>query len=125
MAKRAKPTDGELAILRVLWNRGPSTVRGVQQELGEATGYTTALKLLQIMHEKGLVGRDESQRTHIYHALLNEDAAQRQLLGDLTSRAFSGSAQKLVMKALSTQKASASDLAEIRQLLDEMERRSS
>jgi predicted transcriptional regulator len=119
-----RPTDAELSILRVLWHRGPSTVRQVNEELGEETGYTTILKLMQIMTEKGLVVRDESERTHIYKARLAEEETQRQLISDLLDRAFNGSAQKLVLQALSAKKASASDLAEIRKLLDEMERKS-
>src|SRR5690348_14024784 len=115
---RRKPTDAELAILRVLRARGPSTVRQVAAELGKDTGYTTALKLLQIMAEKGLVLRDESARTHVYRAASTEDQTQRQLVTDLLDRAFGGSAAKLVMQALSTSKASPEELAEIRRLLD-------
>ncbi len=118
-----RPTDGELAILRVLWTRGPSTVREVHTELNRAdeTGYTTTLKLMQIMAEKGLVARDESQRTHIYKAVLGREQTQRQFVGDLLERVFNGSTQQLVMQALSSRKASAEELAEIRKLLDEME----
>ncbi len=118
-----RPTDGELAILRVLWSRGPSTVREVNTELNRAdeTGYTTTLKLMQIMAEKGLVARDESQRTHIYKAVLGREQTQRQFVGDLLERVFNGSTQQLVMQALSSRKASAEELAEIRQLLDQME----
>ena len=121
--KKLKPTDGELEILRVLWSQGPSTVRRVMEVLNEKRhmGYTTALKLMQIMADKGLVTRDESKRTHVYHAACSEDDTQRHLVGDLMERAFENSAQKLVMHALSTQKASADDLAEIRKMLDEME----
>jgi BlaI family transcriptional regulator, penicillinase repressor len=116
-----KPTDAELAILRVLWSRGPSTVRQVHDSLTEqrATGYTTALKLLQIMTEKGLVARDESDRSHVYSAMLSEGETQRQLLEDLLGRAFGGSATKLVMQALSGDKATPAELAEIRRLIDE------
>jgi BlaI family transcriptional regulator, penicillinase repressor len=116
-----KPTDAELAILRVLWSRGPSTVRQVHDALtGErATGYTTALKLLQIMSEKGLVARDETDRSHVYSAMLSEGETQRQLLEDLLGRAFGGSATKLVMQALSGDKATPAELAEIRRLIDE------
>lgn len=115
------PTDAELAILRVLWARGPSTVREVQERLDEPSGYTTVLKLLQIMHEKGLVTRDESRRAHVYTAAVSEERAQRQLLDDLMSRAFGGSAQKLVMRALSSEGVSAGELEEIRNLLDRLE----
>lgn len=125
MAKRAipRPTEAELAILRVLWERGPSTVREVQESLYEerGTGYTTALKLLQIMTEKGLVHRDESLRTHVYEAAVSEDHTQRQLVRDLLDRAFGGSAQKMVMQALSARRASPAELAQIRKLLDELE----
>jgi predicted transcriptional regulator len=121
--KPRKPTDAELAILRVIWEQGPSTVRQIQQVLDRLrpTGYTTVLKLLQIMTEKGLVRRDESERSHVYRARLSEDQTQRQLLGDLLDRAFGGSTSRLVMQALSSRKASAEDLAAIRRLLDEWE----
>ncbi len=120
-----RPTDAELAILRVLWERGPSTVRDVtvalQKERG--TGYTTALKLMQIMTEKGLVQRNDSQRTHVYEAVAAAEVTQKQLVTDLLERAFGGSAQQLVMQALSSKKASSADLVEIRKLIDEMEKK--
>src|SRR5581483_12454578 len=115
---RRKPTDAELAILRVLWARGPSTVRQVAEALGKDTGYTTALKLLQIMTEKQLVVRDESERTHVYAAASTEDQTQRQLVSDLVDRAFGGSAAKLVLQALAAKKATPAELAEIRKLID-------
>ena len=115
---RRKPTDGELAILRVLWTRGPSTVRQIGETLGRQVGYTTVLKLLQIMTEKQLVVRDESARTHIYAPASTEDQTQRQLVTDLMDRAFDGSAAKLVLQALSSTKASPEELAEIKKLLD-------
>ena len=115
-----RPTDSELAILRVLWERGPRTVREVQEALS-ASGYTTLLKLLQIMTEKGLVVRDESERAHVYAAALSEQRTQRQLLGDLMDRAFGGSPATLVMQALSGRKATADDLNAIRELLDRLE----
>ncbi len=118
-----KPTDAELAILCVLWERGPSTVRQVVEALGRGTGYTTALKLLQIMTEKRLVRRDESARTHVYAPAYTEDQTQRQLVTDLAARAFRGSAGKLVMQALATGSASAEDLAEIRRLLEDHQKR--
>jgi predicted transcriptional regulator len=119
----ARPTDAELNILRVLWELGPSTVRQVQEALNErrATGYTTVLKLLQIMTEKGLVERDESERTHVYQATLTQQQTQRQLVSDLLDRAFGGSAKQLVLQALATKKASAKEMAEIRRLLDKLE----
>lgn len=120
-----RPTDAELAILRVLWERGPSTVRDVTDALQAArgTGYTTALKLMQIMTDKGLVRRDDSKRTHVYVAVAPAEETQQQLVGDLLERAFGGSAQQLVLQALSSKKASRAELAEIRKLLDEMEKK--
>jgi len=115
---RRKPTDTELTILRVLWTRGPSTVREVAEVMGREAGYTTVLKLLQIMTEKGLVVRDESSRTHIYAAASTEDQTQRHLVGDLLTRVFDGSAAKLVVQALAASKASPEELDEIRKLLD-------
>ena len=115
---KRKPTDAELAILAILWKRGPSTVRDVADGLGRDTGYTTALKLLQIMTEKRLVVRDESERTHVYAAASTEDQTQRQLVADLLDRAFDGSATKLVLQALSSRKTSREELDEIRKLLD-------
>lgn len=118
-----RPTDAELAILRVLWERGPATVRDVHEELNRDgnTGYTTVLKLLQIMTEKGLVVRDETQRAHIYESRYGEQKTQRQLLSDLADRAFGGSAAKLVMQALSGRKATAEELGAIRELLERLE----
>ena len=117
-----RPTDGELAILRVLWERGPSTVRDVHESLdSRRTGYTTVLKLLQIMTEKGLVRRDETQRAHVYEARAPREETEGVLVGDLLDRAFSGSASALVLRALSAKKTSAQELAAIRKLLDEME----
>ena len=117
-----RPTDAELAILRVLWERGPSTVREVHDALSSThdTGYTTVLKLLQIMTDKRLVVRDESQRAHVYAPRESEQRTQRQLLGDLIDRAFGGSPAKLVMQALSGTKATAEELTAIRQMLDEI-----
>jgi predicted transcriptional regulator len=118
-----RPTDAELAILNVLWERGPSTVRDVHDALSsvQATGYTTVLKLLQIMTEKGLVVRDETERAHIYEARYSEQRTQRQLLTDLVDRAFGGSPAKLVVQALSGRKATADELSAIRELLDRIE----
>jgi len=123
MATKRTPTPAELEILGVLWKRGPSTVRDVQETLEQErpTGYTTVLKLLQIMTEKGLVGRDETNRAHVYAAALPEDHTQRQLVRDLVDRAFGGSAMKLVMHALSSRKASAGEIAHLRRMLDDME----
>ena len=115
-----RPTDAELAILRVLWARGPSTVRQVHDVLSRErpTAYTTALKLLQIMTEKGLVRRDETDRTHVYQARASEEQTQRQLVRDLLDRAFGGSASKLVMQALAARRATPEELGEIRRLID-------
>jgi predicted transcriptional regulator len=123
MTSIPRPTDAELAILRVLWRRGPSTVKDVHEELDRRapTGYTTTLKQLQIMAEKGLVTRNESQRAHLYTARLPEEQTQSQLVGDLLDRAFEGSASRMVMRALSSRPASAEELAEIRELLDQLE----
>ena len=114
---RRKPTDAELNILTVLWSRGPSTVRQIAEEMGREAGYTTILKLLQIMTEKGLVIRDEGARTHVYEAAYTQDQTQRQLVTDLLDRAFAGSAAKLVLQALAASKTSPEELAEIKKLL--------
>jgi predicted transcriptional regulator len=123
MTPPRKPTDAELAILCVLWERGPSTVRQVADVLGRDTGYTTTLKLLQIMVEKRLVTRDETARTHVYAAAYSQDQTQQQLVADLAERAFRGSAGKLVLQALAAGTASAEDLAEIERLLDKHRKR--
>jgi BlaI family transcriptional regulator, penicillinase repressor len=117
------PTDAELRILRVLWERGGSTVREVLDELpgDRNVGYTTVLKLLQIMHEKGLVARDERARTHVYTARVAEQRTERRLVSDLIDRAFSGSAATLVMRALADRAATPEELAEIRRLIDRLE----
>jgi predicted transcriptional regulator len=117
------PTEAELALLRALWKLGPSTVRQLYEAVSPAGDrrYTTVLKTLQIMTEKGLVRRDDSQRSHLYAAAQPEEATQRQLVGNLLDRVFGGSAQNLVMHALTAKRASATDLAAIRKLLDELE----
>ena len=112
-----KPTDAELAILRILWSRGPSTVRDVAAAMDRESAYTTVLKLLQIMTGKRLVVRDESARTHVYEAAHSEEQMQRHLVADLLDRAFEGSAATLLMRALSAKKTSPKELAEIRKLL--------
>lgn len=120
-----RPTNAELAILSVLWRRGPSTVRDVHEALGEgrgggeAVGYTTVLKLLQIMTEKKLVTRDTRSRTHVYAAAVSEATTRDQLLSDLVDRAFGGSSLALVLQALSTTRATPAELEQIRRLLDE------
>jgi predicted transcriptional regulator len=116
-----RPTDAELAILRVLWDRGASTVRQVHEVLAETrdTGYTTTLKLMQIMADKGLVTRNETARTHVYSAMAAQEQTQRQLVQDLVDRAFGGSAAQLVLRALSADGASDAELKEIRKLIDD------
>jgi BlaI family transcriptional regulator, penicillinase repressor len=116
-----KPTASELEILRVLWGRGPSTVREVHEALSEK-GYTTVLKLLQIMTTKGTVRRNEMQRAHVYEACLPAEQTKRQLAGDMLQRVFEGSASQLMMHALAGNKASRDEIEEIRRLLDEYER---
>jgi len=119
MASLPRPTDAELQILRVLWADGPSTVRQVNERLstGRDIGYTTTLKLMQIMAEKGLVSRDETDRTHVYTARATEGQTQRQLVSDLMDRAFGGSAAALVLQALSAHPASEAELDEIGRLI--------
>ncbi len=119
-----RPTDAELEILQVLWQHGPSTVRQVHDVINAVknSGYTTVLKLMQIMTTKGLLERDESQRTHVYRPRVPAEKTQRQLVADLLERAFEGSARQLVMQALSSSKVTPQELAEIRALLDELER---
>ena len=118
-----QPTAAELDILRVLWDQGPSTVRQVYDVLNaeRVIGYTTVLKLLQIMFEKGLVARDESEKSHVYKAAQRAQTTQKRLVTDLLNRAFGGSTEQLVLRALSTKKASKQELAEIRRLLDELD----
>jgi BlaI family penicillinase repressor len=125
MTKLPRPTDAELAILRVLWDRGASTVRQVHEALSRErpAAYTTALKMLQIMTEKGLVRRDDTDRTHVYQPKLTEEQTQRQLVRDLVDRAFGGSATKLVMQALSAKRATPEELGEIRKLIESREGR--
>jgi BlaI family penicillinase repressor len=121
-----KPTASELEILRVLWARGPSTVRDVHQALSanKSLGYTTVLKLLQIMTAKGIVRRNETQRAHVYEAGLPAEQTKRQLAGDILQRVFEGSASQLMMHALAGKRTSQQEIEEIRHLLDEYERKS-
>ena len=122
-----KPTEAELELLNILWARGPSTVRDVHEEVcrHKPTQYTTVLKTMQIMAEKGLLRRDERQRAHIYIATKPREWTQKQIAGDLLQRAFGGSARSLLMGALSARKASKDELASIRQLLDDYEKENS
>ena len=115
-----QPTPAELEILTILWRRGAGTVREVHEALATTVGYTTVLKLLQIMTAKGLVTRKENGRTHIYAAAMTEESTQRRMVTDLVDRAFGGSALRLVMQALSTTPATPEEREEIRRLLNEM-----
>lgn len=119
-----KPTAGELEILRVLWDRGASTVREVHEELSrrKAVGYTTVLKLLQIMSTKGMVTRDENQRAHVYEARRPADETKRELADDVLQRVFGGSASQLMLHALEGRRASRQEIEELRRLLDDYER---
>src|SRR6266566_4660458 len=119
-----RPTDAELEILTVLWSRGPATVREIHETIvsRKPPQYTTVLKMMQIMAEKGLVRRNEKQRAHIYEAARPREWTQRQLASDLLQRAFNGSARSLMVGALSARKASKEDLSEMRRLLDEYEK---
>ncbi len=121
--KTTGPTDRELAILGVLWDKGAATVREVHEALhvDSETGYTTTLKLMQIMVDKGLLVREEENRSHVYRPALSEERTQKELVADLLDRVFAGSAEKLVMRALSAKKVSAKELKRIREMLDEME----
>ena len=121
--KTTGPTERELAILGVLWGKGPSTVRAVHEALHAdgPIGYTTTLKLMQIMTDKGLLVRDEQERQHVYKPAVSEEKTQKQVVGDLLDKAFAGSAEKLVMRALSAKKVSAGELKRIRAMLDKME----
>lgn len=123
-AATLKPTEAELQILGVLWERGLGTVRDVHEVLyrDDGGGYTTALKLLQVMHAKGLVERDDSQRAHVYRAAVSKERTQKRFLSDIVQRVFDGSASQLVLHALGSQRATREELDEIRDLLDRLER---
>ncbi|MGA9341320.1 MAG: BlaI/MecI/CopY family transcriptional regulator [Rhodanobacteraceae bacterium] len=122
----SRPTESEFAILDILWERGPSTVRDVHQAIygDDGSGYTTALKLMQIMHSKGLVERDDSERAHVYRAAVGKTNTQRRFLADMVQRVFDGSASQLVLHALGDRPhATREELDEIRALLDQLDRR--
>jgi len=123
-SKRPRPTESELEILRVLWRQGASTVRDVHSELEKerAIGYTTVLKLMQIMTEKGLVARDEKERAHVYRAAATEEQTQRQLVTHLMERAFGGSATRLMMQALAARSASPREIQQMRELLNDFDK---
>ncbi|MGO9290027.1 MAG: BlaI/MecI/CopY family transcriptional regulator [Polyangia bacterium] len=117
------PSNAELAILTVLWRCGPSTVREVHKALAKDTGYTSTLKQMQVMYEKGLLRRSERYRSHVYEAARSREEIQARIAGDVLHRAFEGSAKDLVLGALTAQRASAKDLSEIRRIIDEFENR--
>jgi BlaI family penicillinase repressor len=120
--KATKPTESELEILQILWTRGLATVREVHEDLASTkdVGYTTTLKLMQIMNEKGLVKRDDSMRTHVYQAAVNKERTQKHLLGKMIDSLFGGSPTQLVIQALGEHKASAEELEKIQALLNEL-----
>lgn len=124
--KYVKPTESELEILQILWKNGTATVRDVHEELAQSkeVGYTTTLKLMQIMHEKGLVKRDESMRTHIYQAAVNKEKTQKHLLTKMIDSLFGGSSTQLVLQALGSgeQKVSAEELEEIQKLIENLKK---
>lgn len=122
--KNIKPTESELEILQVLWDKGQASVRDVHEELlkSKDAGYTTTLKLMQIMHEKGLVKRDDSIKTHIYQAAVSKEKTQKHLLGKMIDTLFGGSPTQLVMQALGNHKASDIELEEIQKLLDNLKK---
>lgn len=122
-----QPTSAELELLNILWERGPSTVRQIHEVVSGSrqTGYTTTLKILQKMFDKGLVKRDESSRSHIYMPAVQAEKTQRQLVNDLIEKAFGGAAEKLVMQALSSRQVAPEEIETLRELLDSLEKRSS
>ncbi|MGH2643051.1 MAG: BlaI/MecI/CopY family transcriptional regulator [Chitinophagaceae bacterium] len=123
MNKHIRPTESELGILQVLWEKGPSTVREVHEQLAEkkGSGYTTTLKLMQIMYEKGLVKRDETNRSHVYEAIISQDKTRKAMVDKMISTLFQGSSSKLILQALGQHKSSKEELAAIRKYLDEMD----
>lgn len=116
-----KPTEGEMEILQVLWQKGNATVREVHETLNKKdSGYTTTLKLMQILHEKGMVERDTNQKTHIYKAIVNQDKTEKQLVNKMIDNVFNGSAARLVMQALGNHTASADEIDQIKKYLDSL-----
>lgn len=122
--KYVKPTESELEILQIIWEKGLATVREVHEELAKSkdVGYTTTLKLMQIMHEKGLVKRDESMRTHVYQAAVNKEKTQKHLLSKMIDTLFGGSSTQLVLQALGEQKATPEELEQIQTLLNNLKK---
>ena len=123
-SKYIKPTESELEILRILWERNKASVRHVHEELSKSkdAGYTTTLKLMQIMFEKGLVGRDDSMKIHIYYPIVSREKTQKQLLGKMITNLFGGSPTELVIHALGNHKASPEELEEIQKLLNNLKK---
>ncbi|MGN6539369.1 MAG: BlaI/MecI/CopY family transcriptional regulator [Ginsengibacter sp.] len=121
--KLNKPTESEMEILQILWEEGPSTVREVHDILSgtKESGYTTTLKLMQIMHDKGMLSRNDEAKTHIYSALIKKESVQKQVVGNMIKGLFKGSSAKLVMHALGNHRASSEEISEIKKYLDEME----
>ncbi len=121
--KLPKPTDSELAILQVLWQQGPSTVKVIHEALSKTRdiGYTTALKLMQIMHGKGLLTRERLGKTHVYQPAISQEKTQKQLLNKLMDTAFQGSAMNLIMQALGNQKATSEELTQIKSFIEKLE----
>lgn len=120
---KTRPTESELQILAVLWDRGPSTVREVYQHLGGQSGYTTVLKFMQLMTEKGLLARQKKGKLHVYRPAVPAEKMQKNLVGDLMEKAFGGSLAKLMVAALSSERTSAEELGEIRKIIDELDAR--
>jgi len=125
MNKTIRPTDSELEILNILWEKGPSTVREVHEilEKSKDAGYTTTLKLMQIMHEKGLLNRDTTNKTHVYTATISQEHTQGQLVKRMIDNVFNGSATQLVMQALGNHKANAKELEQIKEYLEQIEKK--
>ena len=124
VSKYVKPTESELEILQIIWEKGLATVREVHEELAKSkdVGYTTTLKLMQIMHDKGLVKRDESMRTHVYQAAVNKEKTQKHLLTKMIDTLFGGSSTQLVLQALGEQKATPEELEQIQTLLNNLKK---
>jgi len=120
-----KPTESELEILQILWEKGDCTVRDVHEiiEQNKVAGYTTTLKLMQIMHEKGLVARDTSSKTHIYRSLVNQEKTQQQLVNKMINNVFNGSASRLVMQALGNHSASKEEIDSIKEYLEQLSKK--
>lgn len=127
LKKKNTPTESELEILQVLWENGPSSVREVNEVLNESreVGYTTTLKIMQIMNDKGLVSRDTSSRTHIYHALATEKDTQKNLLDSFIEKTYRGSAMRMIMQALGQQDASRKELDDLKKVIDQIEKKNS